>query len=1027
MLRRVFFSLALGLAASCAYAQAPSPADVGISKGTPDVFKLKGHDNVWTPFGLVDPSTHIFIPGTNGAIAPDDCIKWGPGLTSAGAACNSVTGGAHPANQLTIYTSHSGLVANVTTPTEAWTVIQQGFYAPGDGGDAIYNWNAASYCSSGTSGAPVAADGIMCVLPVGQAASAAGRYLLSLKNGILNAKAVGFRDDGGDNAPMVVKLNTILNLYTNLPINFPGGPLGSQSNYWFSQPLELTSSTSVSCGDGSRAALIPGVNLVFGPDVSGIRSEDWPLVGFDGGGAWGVDISGCGIFSAGFASRVGPSVAGNPTIPNSPINAPSQIAGGASNPDLVPAIGDGVALFNIPGYWFFSGSVTGNVLTVTSWGNGWSTTDPGIAVGQMLQGSYGSFPFGTYIKSTHAENPTYTGTGQLGTYEVYPPINTPIFPAQAITGTITDSWQTEVQSGPPLVATGTTITGCSTLSGSNCPSTAGSTLTLSNAPRLGLGYIEYVLPGPNTSSPYGSQMYNATTSLAGNTYGPFLGSWDDGSGLGTAGSVLTITSGPGGLNLGQTLAWGPSAAAPLTTTTTAPLTIGEGTLVGIPVASCAGITSGMTVVGTVSGNAVFLPGTTVTGCSGTTLTVDPINYPYPAGISTLSGSSLITIYSHYYSPYQMYVGIPVVGTGIAPNTLVTGPTAPVLYSAGLFNIPMSNPATASAGGPFYFGGATYAAPSGTTLTFLDSFNGYGTIIGLGTGTGGNGTYVMSNTPATGLAAGSTIYAIDTPSTIYVTGGPRMIRPQELIWSDAFPFGTVAAKIYGSSPSKQTVITAVTNSYGVVNARAAHAGGSGKMWVLSDGIGVSTASNVDNNLVWGFGVGLNMACAANNNFPTTGCGRSSAADNTYYFNLVGRLNVGNNSGGFTSRENEYDHNYVADIAQLSTVGGTYTSEMLQGEDESSNTHDMVGGCGTDVSTFTGIYASGGEWEGSCYVDKDGMISDQPSFAQQYMWPGPIFGGPADALFPAGTSFLTNPTCTGAPTSSFSVKNGVVTHC
>ena len=109
MLRRVFLSLALGLAASCAYAQtAPSPADVGISKGTPDVFKLKGHDNAWTPFGSVDPSTHIFIPGTNGTIAPNDCVKWGPGLTSAGAACNSVTGGAHPANQLTIYTNPCG-------------------------------------------------------------------------------------------------------------------------------------------------------------------------------------------------------------------------------------------------------------------------------------------------------------------------------------------------------------------------------------------------------------------------------------------------------------------------------------------------------------------------------------------------------------------------------------------------------------------------------------------------------------------------------------------------------------------------------------------------------------------------------------------------------------------------------------------------------------------------------------------------------------------------------------------------------
>ena len=97
MIRKASLGLVFGLAASCAIAQtAPSPADVGISKGTPDVFKLKGHDNAWTPFGSIDPSTHIFVPGTNGNIAPNDCVKWGPGITSAGAACKSGGGGGRP-------------------------------------------------------------------------------------------------------------------------------------------------------------------------------------------------------------------------------------------------------------------------------------------------------------------------------------------------------------------------------------------------------------------------------------------------------------------------------------------------------------------------------------------------------------------------------------------------------------------------------------------------------------------------------------------------------------------------------------------------------------------------------------------------------------------------------------------------------------------------------------------------------------------------------------------------------------------
>ena len=210
MLRRVLFGLALGLAASGAIAQtAPSPADVGISKGTPDVFKLKGHDDAWTPFGSVDPSTHIFAPGTNGNIAPGDCLKWGPGITTAGGPCGS--GGSGGGGGATLYTSHSGLVNNVTTPTGASTVEQQGFYAPGDGGAATYQWSLTSYCIGGTSGAPTPADGVACVLPIGQAPSVAGRYLLQLGNGI-DVRQIGMVGDGVfDNSTLNAALMTIVN------------------------------------------------------------------------------------------------------------------------------------------------------------------------------------------------------------------------------------------------------------------------------------------------------------------------------------------------------------------------------------------------------------------------------------------------------------------------------------------------------------------------------------------------------------------------------------------------------------------------------------------------------------------------------------------------------------------------------------------------------------------------------------------------------------------------------------------------
>jgi hypothetical protein len=273
-----------------------------------------------------------------------------------------------------------------------------------------------------------------------------------------------------------------------------------------------------------------------------------------------------------------------------------------------------------------------------------------------------------------------------------------------------------------------------------------------------------------------------------------------------------------------------------------------------------------------------------------------------------------------------------------------------------------------------------------------------------------------------------LYTYDTPSTIYVTGGPRMIQPQDLIWSDAFPFGTVAAKIYGTSPSRQTVITAITNTYGTVSAQVAHASGSGNMWILPSGIGRNVSGNSYGNIVDGFGVGLNMACAATNNYPETGCGRSLDSNDFFQHNLVGRMTAGNNSGGGVSEYNEYDHNFVADIAELATVGSTYIGEMLQGEDESSNTHDLVAGCLTNGSSFTGIYASGAGWEGSCYPDKDEMIGDQTSFSFQFYWYGAIYGGPADAIYVDGESISTTANCpSGINTSTVIVVGGRVTHC
>ena len=215
---------------------------------------MKGHDNAWTPFGSIDPSTHIFAPGTNGNIAPGDCLKWGPGITTAGGPCGS-GGGGGGGGFAAVYTSHSGLVNNVTTPTGAAMVMQQGFYAPGDGGDAVYQWNAGSYCSIGTSGAPVATDDVVCIAPGHPApytSSTAGRYLLST-GGSIDVRQVGMKAGGFDNAPLVQTLMSAVSppsQSAGTEILFPPTAGQVDTYFYFSEPFVVARGSRINCKGG---------------------------------------------------------------------------------------------------------------------------------------------------------------------------------------------------------------------------------------------------------------------------------------------------------------------------------------------------------------------------------------------------------------------------------------------------------------------------------------------------------------------------------------------------------------------------------------------------------------------------------------------------------------------------------------------------------------------------------------------------------------------------------------------------------
>ena len=202
----------------------------------------------------------------------------------------------------TIYSTHAGLVANTTRPSGPYTLYQQRFSAAGKGGAATYEWDAASYCPDGTSSTPTPADGVVCVLPIGQTATTAGRFRLQVPGGRLDVQTIGMAPGGQDNAPLIPTLMKAL------------GPNGGQggydiifsgifgqpwTSYYFSAPLVLSRGMHLYCPGGTTAD--NSVVLAFAPGVDGIIQEDVAFSPPGAPGGYGVGtVEGCELTNLGY-------------------------------------------------------------------------------------------------------------------------------------------------------------------------------------------------------------------------------------------------------------------------------------------------------------------------------------------------------------------------------------------------------------------------------------------------------------------------------------------------------------------------------------------------------------------------------------------------------------------------------------------------------------------------------------------------------------------------------------------------------
>jgi hypothetical protein len=302
--------------------------------------------------------TTTITGGVNG-----ECIYDNSGVAGV------ITCGGGGGGSVTVYATHAALIAGTTT-LGTGPIVQQGFTATGDGGQAVYQPNASSYCPGGSSGSPTAADGLTCILPSGQSASTAGRYLLQV-SGEIDVRVVGMQPGGQDNSPYVAALlaaaGPVLNNGPGPVFVFPP-LLGLNYTYWyFSSQLTASVGGQFDCrghvSEQSGASV-----LVFAPGTNGVVQANT-------GGTGQTDISRCTITSLGGGTAANPTF-GSSTINNVSLNG---LLGGiftfpsACTPvggQCTFGVGDGVimasqsAMMTAPGAYV--SAVSGRTLTLAS-------------------------------------------------------------------------------------------------------------------------------------------------------------------------------------------------------------------------------------------------------------------------------------------------------------------------------------------------------------------------------------------------------------------------------------------------------------------------------------------------------------------------------------------------------------------------------------------------------------------------------------------------------------------------------------
>jgi hypothetical protein len=285
-------------------------------------------------------------------------------------------------------------------------------------------------------------------------------------------------------------------------------------------------------------------------------------------------------------------------------------------------------------------------------------------------------------------------------------------------------------------------------------------------------------------------------------------------------------------------------------------------------------------------------------------------------------------------------------------------------------------------------GAYLASVSGTSVTLATGF--------ATTATPVYESAYLFRLPA---ALASTVTTTTGSATVTTTGGPYLFLPGDLIWSDAFPYGTTVNTVSGSVGA-QTIT--MDNAYldAATLATKTHTSGSGKMWLVPASFKRRASGQSHNVYSIGWPVGLQMSCSANG---SDNCDNSRDYGFGSERSIVGRWVGGNNTGSSLSVGAFYNTSLRYGLFEGGTLGSYYIGETHEGYESGTAYTDVVLNCNdSNNSTFSGYYQNSPN--GSCGNSTD-PYNVNPS--------NPAEGGTVKALSigPTSVSIAGLPSLTG----------------